>query len=120
MVQAIDDVILQQSSPSAGYTTYSGQITSTTTFYVSEQNGATGCNSVRTPVLATVNQPDSVAVTATVASANNCLGTTVTLTATNTGSNNNYSYSWNGGAGSGITSPQTGSTITVTPTAAGT
>ncbi|MFM7016129.1 MAG: GEVED domain-containing protein, partial [Bacteroidota bacterium] len=119
-IHGVDDVTIQQSGPTAGYTSYNSSITSTTTFYVSEQNGTTGCNSVRTPVVATVNQPDSVAVSATVASTNNCLGTTVTLTAANTGTTNTYNYTWNGGTSSGISTPQTGSTITVTPTAAGT
>ncbi|MFN5347875.1 MAG: beta strand repeat-containing protein, partial [Bacteroidota bacterium] len=107
-----------QSSFATTLSSYS--ISNTTTFYVSEVITATGCESPRTAVEVTVNQPDSVAVTASVASANNCLGTTVTLTATNVGTTNTYAYTWNGSLSSGILSPTSGSTITVTPTAAGT
>ncbi|GAB4094503.1 Ig-like domain-containing protein [Flaviaesturariibacter terrae] len=100
-------------------TTYQTAINATTTFYVSEVNTTTGCESARVPVTANVTQPDAVT-----ASANSpiCLGSAVNLSATQTGSSNNYTYTWTGSpaAGSGLGAPVTGATQTVTPTAAGT
>jgi hypothetical protein len=116
MVQAIDDLAIQQSGNVSGYTTYLNSITSTTTFYVSEISSL-GCEGPRVALVATVNQPDSVA--ATVSAASICLGQPVTITATNTGSTNTYSYTWNGTAGSDVTTGTPGASITVTPTTSG-
>ncbi|WP_165917313.1 T9SS type A sorting domain-containing protein [Flaviaesturariibacter aridisoli] len=107
---------LLQNSPSA---TYASTVASTTTLYVAEVNTTTGCESDRTPVTITVNQPDAVT-----ASANGpiCLGASINLSAIHSGSVNNYTYAWTAApaTSSGITGPQTGITATVTPTATGT
>ncbi len=111
-----------------GGATYAGSISSTTTFWVSEDDGSGGCESLRTAVLASVNAPDVV-----VASSNGpvCANSPLTLTATvttNTNSNN-YTYVWAAtpSAGSGIPTTVSGGTGTfgspantsVTPTAGG-
>ncbi|WP_165917314.1 PKD domain-containing protein, partial [Flaviaesturariibacter aridisoli] len=100
-------------------TTYQTSINTTTTFYVSETNTTTGCESARVPVTVTVTQPDAVNATAT---SPICVGSTVTLSATQTGSTNNYTYTWTAtpATGSGLTAPVTGASQTITPTAAGT
>ncbi|MFN6092310.1 MAG: GEVED domain-containing protein, partial [Bacteroidota bacterium] len=100
-----------QSSTSA---TYNTAISTTTTFYVSEINIASGCESARTPVTVTVVSPDPIAITS---SANNvCPGVGVTLTINQTGTNNNYVYTWNG---NGLSAGTTGNPIVVTPTVGG-
>ncbi len=101
-----------------GGTTYTSPVSSTTTLWVSESNG--NCESLRTPVVVTVNQPD--AVTAIVDDNTVCIGTTIQLTANQTGSTNNYVYTWTASpaAGSGIPTNIAGSPVNVTPTAAGT
>ena len=94
-----------QSSASSTLTAY--PISVTTTFYVAAFDGASGCESPRTAVVATVIQPD--VVTATSNLNNVCPGTQLTLTATQTGSTNTYVFTWNGTpAGSGMTSGSTG------------
>jgi hypothetical protein len=97
-------------------TTYT--ISSTTTFYVSEFDGS--CESNRVPVTATVTQSDGITLSASPDPV--CLNLPVTLSAVQNGSTNNYSYSWsaNPSAGSGINGTETGTHITVQPTAAGT
>ncbi|MBC7535863.1 MAG: choice-of-anchor J domain-containing protein, partial [Ferruginibacter sp.] len=99
----------------------------TTTFYVSLTNNT--CESLRTPVVASVNPPDVL-----VASSNGpvCANSTLTLTATVTTNTNanNYTYSWaaTASAGSGIPTSVGGGTGTfgspastnVTPTLGGT
>ena len=103
-----------------GGSTYTGTISSTTVFYVSESNGT--CESERVAITATVNPPD--AVTAQVNDNTICLGESVNLSITQTGSNQTYSFNWNSAAGSGLTSPTPGASgnaaLLVTPTAAGT
>ncbi len=87
-----------------GGATYLASINSTTTFYVSEDDGLAGCESLRTPVIATVTSPDIV-----VATSNGpvCTNSSLTLTANVTVQNNtpasNYTYTWSAAAGSGIT-----------------
>ncbi len=100
-------------------TTYTSNVATTTTFYVSELNTATGCESARTAITVTVASADGI-----LASANNatiCIGSSVTLSASNTNPtpNQNYTYTWSGTAGSGLAS-QAGTSITVTPTVPGT
>ncbi len=99
---------------------YTGTISSTTTFWVSESNGT--CESLRTAVVATVTAADPI--DANVSNNNPCLNTSIQLTATNTGSTpvNNYTYTWtaNPAGGSGIPTSVTGSLVFITPTAAGT
>ena len=106
-----------------GGTTYTGSISATTIFWVSEDNGPTTCESVRTQVTATVNPPDTVQ--ASVNSAAVCLGSSITLTATKTSNlnGNNYVYTWTAVPQPGSDLPvlgTVGSPITITPTAAGT
>jgi hypothetical protein len=107
---------LMQSSTSV---TYTSNVSSTTTFYVAEVSGATGCESNRTPVTVTVAAAD--AILATVNNATICIGSSIILTASNTNStpNQSYTYSWSGTAGSGLSSAA-GTPVTVTPTAPGT
>ncbi|MCX6324169.1 MAG: GEVED domain-containing protein, partial [Sphingobacteriales bacterium] len=108
-----------------GTNTYS--ISATTTFYVAIFDGT--CESLRTPVVATVSAPDPIA-----ASSNGpvCANSPLQLTATVTGGSNanNYAYTWTASpaTGSGIPSSVSGgsgnisnpSTISITPTAGGT
>ncbi|GAB4094502.1 hypothetical protein GCM10028786_34310 [Flaviaesturariibacter terrae] len=100
-------------------TTYTTAVSSTTTFYVAELNTTTGCESARTPVTITVNQPDAVTASG---GATICLGTAANLSVAQTGSSNSYTYAWTASpaSGSGIPSGVSGATATVTPTAAGT
>lgn len=106
-----------QSSTSTTYTT---AISATTTFYVGVLNPITGCESPRRAVTVTVSSPD--AITATTSSASICIGQSVTLSSVNNASTpiQNYTYSWLSTAGSGVTTSQTGASISVTPTLAGT
>ena len=93
-------------------------ISTTTTFYVAEFDGT--CEGPRTAVTATVNPPDALTL---IASPNPVCGNApLTLTATQTGSTNTYNYSWTASplAQSGITGSETGASVVVTPTAAGT
>ncbi|MBX2888281.1 MAG: T9SS type A sorting domain-containing protein [Ferruginibacter sp.] len=105
-----------------GGSTYTGSISQTTNFYVSESNGT--CQSARVMVTATVNPPD--AVTATVDNDEICLGGSANLGMNQSGSNQTYTFSWEASpeTGSGITNPTPGASGTgalmVTPTAAGT
>lgn len=102
-------------------TTYASTVSATTTFYVSELNSVTGCESTRVPVTVTVSTPDQVSLTASVASV--CIGGTFTLTAANTNPTpfQTYTYSTESAAtGSGAETPLAGTTVSVTPTAAGT
>lgn len=109
--------VLVQSSTS---TTFTSNITVTTTFYVSELDGVTGCESLLTPVTVTVTTADAVDAGATFSTI--CIGNSVDLIASNTNPFpvQNYTYTWTGVAGSGADVPVIGSTVTVTPTIAGT
>jgi hypothetical protein len=113
-------------SPSGG-TALSGQanptlsnypISGTTTFYVSEFDGT--CESPRTPVVATVNNPD--AITAISSGTNICPFTNVNLSVNQTGNTNTYTYSWTASpaSGSGIPTSMAGSPITIQGTTGGT
>ena len=96
-----------------GGSTYLTSINSTTTFYVSEDDGLGGCESLRIPVIATVTSPDIV-----VATSNGpvCANSPLTLTANVTVQNNtpasNYTYTWSAAAGSGISGTTAGGTGT--------
>ncbi|MFM7014723.1 MAG: hypothetical protein ACKOX3_00195, partial [Bacteroidota bacterium] len=86
---------------------------STTYYYFYNWSVTTGCESGRTPVVATVNTPPAINVSAS--SNTICVGQTTTLSVTS--SNTDYSYTWNGGAGSGssvIVSPSSTTSYTVT------
>lgn len=103
-------------------TTYSASISVTTTVYVTEYNGT--CESTRTPVTATVNQPDALTAKANGSTSPTavCPNTNVSLTAEQTGTTNTYTYTWTASpqAGSGIPVGGTaGQNITVTPTVGG-
>ncbi|XZF15596.1 Ig-like domain-containing protein [Chitinophagaceae bacterium MMS25-I14] len=109
-----------QSSTSA---TYTAAIATTTTFYVSVVNPATGCESGRTAVTVTVSSPDAVTAKANSVAGNtgSCLNSSINLSSVQTGTTNNYAYTWTASpaAGSGIATSMTGQNVTVTPTAAG-
>ncbi|WP_343631089.1 T9SS type A sorting domain-containing protein [Fluviicola sp.] len=101
-------------------TTYTSTVAATTTFYVSELNTTTGCESTRTPVTVNVSTPDQVSLTPSVSAI--CLGGSFTLTAANISGTplQNYTYSTQSAtAGSGAQTPLAGATVSVTPTAAG-
>ncbi|WP_294676709.1 T9SS type A sorting domain-containing protein [uncultured Fluviicola sp.] len=100
-------------------TTYTTAISATTTFYVSELNTVTGCESARVPVTVTVSVPDAISASASAAAI--CLNGSVNLTAANTNPTpmQNYTYSWVSTAGSGAETPVAGNPVTITPTDAG-
>ncbi|HML59003.1 MAG TPA: hypothetical protein PKA85_11585, partial [Ferruginibacter sp.] len=99
--------------------TYLTAIDVSTTFYVSE-TGANGCESERTPVNVTVIEADPLTLTATATTP--CIGSNVTLEVTQGGGNNTYTFTYSADplAGSGITGSETGTSVIVVPTAAGT
>ncbi|HML59141.1 MAG TPA: hypothetical protein PKA85_12280, partial [Ferruginibacter sp.] len=101
-----------------GGSTYTGTVSTSTTFYVAESDGT--CESERVAVEITVNAPDPI--TAVAADNNICIGEDVELSVTQDGSNQTYTYTWTATpeAGSGITGSLNGGTQTITPTAAGT
>lgn len=101
-------------------TTYTTAISVTTTFYVSEVNTVTGCESARVAVTVNVSSPDAISASASVPSV--CENGSVTLTAVNTNPTpfQSYTYSWVSTAGSGAATPMAGNPIVVTPTVAGT
>jgi hypothetical protein len=96
------------------------QISTTTTFYVSEYDGVT-CETSRTPVIANVTQPDAVVASAP---ATTCANTSLALSSaqtTNTNGNTYSTFSWKAtpSVGSGISTTLGGQNISVTPTQAG-
>src|SRR5690606_10092161 len=102
-----------------GGSVYALPIATTTSFWVSESDGT--CESERTEVIATVNQPDPVSLG--VDDNNVCLGEEIDLTATNPAAvpSNNYVYTWSADSltGSGLTGTETGAMVSATPTEAG-
>jgi trimeric autotransporter adhesin len=108
---------LLQSSTSATYTSTVG---ATVTFYVSEEDVATGCESSRTAVTITVITADGISAMSS--SATVCIGDSFDLTAANTNPTpvQNYSYTWTGVAGSGADVPVMGTVVSITPTTPGT
>ncbi|MFN5912298.1 MAG: beta strand repeat-containing protein, partial [Bacteroidota bacterium] len=106
-----------QTSTSASYL---NPVSSTTTFYVSELNTSTGCESDRTAVLVTVAPADGI--TSSVDNSTICIGSSINLNVVNSNATplQNYTYTWtNAQAGSGLVSA-TGASQTVTPTSPGT
>jgi len=103
-----------------GGTTFTGSIAATTHFYVSDSSTA-GCEGPRVDLLATVTTPPTLAITAG-STTTFCQGGSVTLDAAS-GSDPSYVNftSWTAApvSGAGL-SAASGSSITVTPTAAGT
>jgi len=112
---AVAGTLLQSSTSN----TYTSNVATTTTFYVSELNSVTGCESGRTAVTVTVAAADGIL--ASVDNATICIGSSINLTASNTNPtpNQSYTYTWTGTAGSGLSS-QGGTPIMVTPTVPGT
>ncbi|HEX6914231.1 MAG TPA: hypothetical protein VF145_03265, partial [Chitinophagaceae bacterium] len=102
--------------------TYTSSISSSTTFYVSEQVGS--CESPRVAVTANVTQPDAVTakINGSATPGNSCPGTAINLFAEQSGTNNPYVFTWTASpvAGSGIPTTETGAAATVTPTDPGT
>lgn len=98
--------------------TYLSVVSETSTFYVSEIVSGS-CESSRSPITITVTTSDNISASAS--SSSICLGASVTLTASNLNPSpvQNYAYSWSGSQNSGLQSPQSGSSITITPTVAG-
>ena len=115
----IDDVVIKRGSIAAGPTTFPNVVSSTTTFYVTE-NGLNGCASAVVPVVVTVTAPPAINI-ATSVTPTFCLGGNVTLTASSTASPA-YAYTWTTASypGSGMTAASTGATRPLTPTVAGT
>lgn len=113
---AVGGNVLQSSTS----TTYSSNVSATTTYHVSELNVATGCESTRTPITVTVQAADGISASATTPTTF-CIGSSVSLSAANINPtpNQTYTYTWTGAAGSGL-STSTGSTVTFTPTTSGT
>ncbi len=109
---------LLQTGTSATYLT---PVSVSTTFWVSELNTSTGCESDRVQVDVFVNPPDAISASVD----DNLIGVNnpITLSYTQLGTINTYSYSWSASpeAGSGLTNPTpaTGD-ITITPTIPGT
>lgn len=101
-------------------TTYLSNVSATTTFYVSELNPGTGCESPRVALTVTVATADAIAANSTATTI--CIGSSVTLSASNLNPvpNQSYSYTWNGVANSGVGTGVPGASIVATPTAAGT
>ena len=115
----IDDVVIKRGSIAAGPTTFPNVVSSTTTFYVTE-NGLNGCTSAVVPVVVTVTAPPAINI-ATSTTPTFCLGSSVTLTASSTASPA-YAYTWTTASypGSGMTAASTGAVRPLTPTVAGT
>ena len=103
-----------------GSTTLLSYYTSTSTsFWVSEFDG--NCEGPRVQVDETVAATDGIDATASSAAV--CIGGTVDLTATNTGggTGQSYTYEWSAtDPNSGISTPVSGSPVTITPLATGT
>ena len=88
-------------------------VSTTTTFYVTEDNGT--CSSARTPVTVTVTPAPTISVAGT---ATICNGGTTALTASSS-NDPDYTYTWSGGLGTGATvsaAPTANTTYTVTAT----
>ncbi len=101
-------------------TTFGDLVSSDTTFYVSEIDGISGCESPRTAISITVTPADDVL--ASTSDLSICLGDDFTLTASNANAVpvQSYTYSWLGTTGSGVETSQSGTSLIVTPIIAGT
>lgn len=98
-------------------TTYTTAIGSTTTFYVSNNDGT--CLSPRVPVTTTVSIPESVMASATATAL--CPGSSTVLLSVNQATGTVYSFTWSASPsiGSGLVSPIANQTVSVLPTAFG-
>lgn len=101
-------------------TTYTSNVASTTTFYVSELNTATGCESARVAVTVTVAAADGIA--ASTSATTICIGSSFNLSVVNTNPtpNQNYTYTWSSVANSGANPSVNGANVTITPSEPGT
>ena len=101
-------------------TTYTSNVASTTTFYVSELNTATGCESARVAVTVTVASADGIA--ASTSATTICIGSSFNLSVVNTNPtpNQNYTYTWSSAANSGANPSVNGANVTITPSEPGT
>ena len=108
--------IVMQSSTSATYTSI---VSTTTTFYVSELNTVTGCESALTAVTITVASADLIQASIDLTPI--CIGQSVNLTVVNTNPSplQSYTYTWSSTAGNGLVST-TGAAVVATPTIPGT
>ncbi|MBL0050350.1 MAG: hypothetical protein IPP29_01905 [Bacteroidetes bacterium] len=116
----IDNLVIQNNTIIFGYNTYQNPINNTTTFYVTEIDKTTGCESTpRTPLTVNVTQPDSITVSS---ASTSCVGTSLPFSVSQTGSTNTYVYSWYGypSASSGVAGVPTGPSQTFTATVPGT
>lgn len=118
MQHTIDNLVIQTAGFVAGSTTFQDQISTTTTYYVTEL-GTNGCYSALTPIVATVVTPDPIVVPSGITPAI-CLGQAFNTTASSIASPA-YTYTWDVAsyAGSGIATPVAGATLATTPTTAG-
>lgn len=116
----LDDIVIKRAPMIAGLTTFGSIVSSTSTFYVTE-NGTNGCISPATPVVVTVTAPPAINIASSNVSQVICLGSTNTFTGSATATPA-YTYSWNTAsyAGSGMSAAVTGAALALTPTVAGT
>jgi hypothetical protein len=113
MLTAIDNLSVQYKGYGAGNTTIGNSIAATTTYYVTEQ-GANGCFSALTPLVATVVNPNPIVLTNGL-TPTYCQGSTYTETATSSASPA-YNFTWTAAdPNSGITAPVNSASLSVTP-----
>jgi hypothetical protein len=113
MLTAIDNLTIDYKGFGVGNTTFGNSIAATTTYYVSEQ-GANGCFSALTPLVATVVNPNPIVLTQGL-NPTICQGGTYTETATSSASPA-YTYTWTANnPNSGVSAPVAGSSLSVTP-----
>jgi hypothetical protein len=113
MLMAIDNLSVQYKGFGVGNTTFGNSIAATTTYYVSEQ-GANGCFSALTPLVATVVNPNPIVLTQGL-NPTFCQGGTYTETATSSASPA-YTYTWTANnPNSGVSAPVASSSLSVTP-----
>ena len=100
--------------------TYTDLVAATTTFYVSEVDAATSCETTPTAVTVTVANADNILAESLDPTV--CVATAITLDASNLSAspNQNYTYSWTDPVGSGAEGGLSGATVMPIPTIAGT
>jgi large repetitive protein len=81
---------------SANAPTPSTSVIGTTTYYVSQQNSTTLCESARTPIIVSINSIPSIAVTATLPSTCSSSDGTITLSGLNSNTSYTVQYTNNG------------------------
>ncbi|MBM3164207.1 MAG: T9SS type A sorting domain-containing protein [Bacteroidetes bacterium] len=118
MLATIDNLLIQYANNVPGYTTLQTPISTTTTYYVTEQ-GTNGCFSALTPITATVVNPDPITITPGNTAAI-CSGQSISINGSSI-ANPAYTYSWDANTynGSGFNSPLPGAAQTITPSTPG-